>query len=171
MGRNTHRVSKEMDTTGIPLVDEMKAAPGWSIPDDASCDLSVGVVVPVFNEAESLDYYLSRLYEVTRARCPVVIVDGGSTDSSVSIGQRFFHTESTGRPNRSEQLNHGARCLVTDVVLFLHAGIRCCTLIPGSRGSGGAFSILATRDFSFAERCFLAWADFPASRFWRTWIF
>src|SRR6266849_6492122 len=121
MGRNTHRVSKEMDTTGIPLVDEMKAAPGWSIPDDASCDLSVGVVVPVFNEAESLDYYLSRLYEVTRARCPVVIVDGGSTDSSVSIGQRFFHTESTGRPNRSEQLNHGARCLVTDVVLFLHA--------------------------------------------------
>jgi glycosyltransferase involved in cell wall biosynthesis len=91
------------------------------MPVDRSCDLSVGVVVPVFNEGESLDYYLSRLYEVTRARCPVVLVDGGSTDSSVSIGQRYFHTESTGRPNQGEQLKRGARCLLTDVVLFLHA--------------------------------------------------
>lgn len=91
------------------------------MPFDTSCDLSVGVVVPVFNEAESLDYYLSRLYEVTRARCPVVLVDGGSTDSSVSIGQGYFQVESTGRPSRGAQLNHGARCLLTDVLLFLHA--------------------------------------------------
>src|SRR5579859_3192360 len=110
-----------MDATRIPSVNETNRVPGGSMPVDRSCDLSVGVVVPVFNEGESLDYYLSRLYEVTRARCPVVLVDGGSTDSSVSIGQRYFHTESTGRPNRGEQLNRGARCLLTDVVLFLHA--------------------------------------------------
>jgi glycosyltransferase involved in cell wall biosynthesis len=110
-----------MDTTRIPSVNETKRVPGGSMPVDRSCDLSVGLIVPVFNEGESLDYYLSRLYEVTRARCPVVLVDGGSTDSSVSIGQRYFHTESTSRPNRGEQLNRGARCLLTDVVLFLHA--------------------------------------------------
>ncbi len=88
---------------------------------DAQCDLSVGVVVPVFNEAETLNYYLSRLYEVSRGRCPVVVVDGASTDGSASIGRRFFHTESMGRPSRGGQLNHGAQCLATDVLLFLHA--------------------------------------------------
>ena len=87
----------------------------------AQSDLSVGVVVPVFNEAETLNYYLSRLYEVSRGRCPVVVVDGASTDGSVSVGRRFFHTESLSRPSRGGQLNHGALCLATDVLLFLHA--------------------------------------------------
>jgi rSAM/selenodomain-associated transferase 2 len=64
---------------------------------------------------------MSRLLLVNRGRCPVVIVDGASTDDSVVIGRRFFHIESLGYPSRGRQLNHGARCLATDVLLFLHA--------------------------------------------------
>ena len=90
-------------------------------PTGAQSDVSVGVVVPVFNEAETLNYYLSRLYEVTPGRCAVVLVDGNSTDASVSIGRHFFHTETMGHPGRGGQLNHGARCLKTDVLQFLHA--------------------------------------------------
>lgn len=52
-----------MNATGSPCVDSMKHSPPGRIPDDVSSDLSVGVVVPVFNEAGTLDYYLSRLYE------------------------------------------------------------------------------------------------------------
>ena len=83
--------------------------------------LSVGIVVPVYNESATLDYYLSRQYEVTRGRCPVVIVDGGSTDGSRAIARRYFHTESISVANRGAQMNHGSRCLDVDVLLFLHA--------------------------------------------------
>jgi rSAM/selenodomain-associated transferase 2 len=99
----------------------MKPGPTEKIPGDSLPELSVGVVVPVFNEAGTLACYLSRLYELTRARCPVVVVDGGSTDGSAACARHFFHTEATLRPNRGTQLNVGAQCLLTDVLLFLHA--------------------------------------------------
>jgi len=81
----------------------------------------VGVVVPVYNEALTLDHYLSRLSEVTRGKYPVVVVDGGSSDNTQAIARRYFHTECVPLANRGAQLNHGARCLATDVLLFLHA--------------------------------------------------
>ncbi len=84
-------------------------------------DLSIGVVVPVLNESKTLRYFLLRLYEVTRGRYPVVVVDGGSTDDSSRIARQFFHTETMQVSDRGMQLNHGARCLFTDVLLFLHA--------------------------------------------------
>lgn len=84
-------------------------------------DLSIGIVVPVLNETKTLRYFLSRLYEVSRGRYPVVVVDGGSADDSEQIARHFFHTEAISTQNRGMQLNHGARCLLTDVLLFLHA--------------------------------------------------
>ncbi len=84
-------------------------------------DLSIGIVVPVLNETKTLRYFLSRLCEVSRGRYPVVVVDGGSADDSERIARQFFHTELISTQNRAMQLNHGARCLFTDVLLFLHA--------------------------------------------------
>ena len=114
-----------------------------------SDDLSIGIVVPVFNEAATLESYLERLRQVTRRRCPVVVADGGSTDDSARIARRFFHTEVAERPRRGEQLNHGARCLRNDVLLFLHADsqlprgfddyIRCALRDP--RVAGGCFRL------------------------------
>jgi rSAM/selenodomain-associated transferase 2 len=75
----------------------------------------------VLNESKTLAYFSSRLFEVSRGRYPVVIVDGGSVDDSVRIARQFFHTETISTPNRGVQLNHGARSLLTDVLLFLHA--------------------------------------------------
>jgi rSAM/selenodomain-associated transferase 2 len=110
-----------MNAMGSVSLDLMREGPREKAGDPVASDLSVGVVVPVFNEAGTLDYYLSRLYEVTRGRCPAVVVDGGSSDASAAVARRYFHTEATFEPNRGEQLNRGARCLLTDVLLFLHA--------------------------------------------------
>jgi rSAM/selenodomain-associated transferase 2 len=87
----------------------------------AQTDLSIGIVVPVLNEGDTLRYFLSRLYEVSRGHYPVVVVDGGSTDDSVRIARQFFHTESILTQSRGMQMNHGAGCLLTEVLLFLHA--------------------------------------------------
>ncbi len=94
---------------------------GHGSPAVESPDLSIGIVVPVFNEAATLEFYLARLCQAAWRRCPVVVIDGGSTDDSTRIARRFFHTEVAERPSRGEQLNHGARCLWNDVLLFLHA--------------------------------------------------
>lgn len=81
---------------------------------------SLGIVVPVFNEATILERALERLRRLAQ-KLPVVVVDGGSTDGSVQIAQRFFPVETYEEPNRGAQLNRGAQCLSTDVLLFLHA--------------------------------------------------
>ncbi len=81
---------------------------------------SLGIVVPVYNEARILEGALGRLQRLA-GTLPVVIVDGGSTDGSAQIARRFFPVEVHGEPNRGTQLNRGAQCLSTDVLLFLHA--------------------------------------------------
>jgi rSAM/selenodomain-associated transferase 2 len=81
---------------------------------------TIGIVVPVYNEAAILSRSLERLRSTLEGE-PVVVVDAGSRDGSVQIARRFFHTETEPEPNRGAQLNHGALCLSTDVLLFLHA--------------------------------------------------
>jgi rSAM/selenodomain-associated transferase 2 len=110
-----------MNGNGSISVELMSGGPTEKIGGPVPSDLSVGIVVPVFNEARTLDSYLRRLHDVAQTRCPVVVVDGGSTDASPAVARRYFHTEATFEPNRGEQLNRGARCLLTDVLLFLHA--------------------------------------------------
>ena len=82
--------------------------------------VSVGIVLPVYNEAVILDRALDHLARIAES-CPVVVVDGGSIDDSTAIARRLFRTEVCTEPNRGLQMNAGARCLGTDVLLFLHA--------------------------------------------------
>jgi rSAM/selenodomain-associated transferase 2 len=82
--------------------------------------LSIGIVVPVFNEAAILSGALERLRQVA-GTLPVVVAEGGSTDGSAHIARQFFPTEICSQANRGAQLNRGAQCLCTDVLLFLHA--------------------------------------------------
>jgi rSAM/selenodomain-associated transferase 2 len=82
--------------------------------------LSLGIVVPVFNEAKILGAALGRLRRWAPTD-PVVVVNGGSTDGSLEIARRFFPVESQPEPNRGAQLNRGALRLSSDVLLFLHA--------------------------------------------------
>ncbi len=83
-------------------------------------ELSIGIVVPVLNEAAILEGALERLRQVAGASA-VVIVDGSSTDGSAHIARQLFPTEICPEANRGMQLNRGARCLKTDILLFLHA--------------------------------------------------
>ena len=85
--------------------------------------LSIGIVIPVFNEATILAQSLSHLREVI-ADEEVVVVDGGSSDRSAQIASGFFRTEAGPTANRGAQLNWGSRFLKTDVLIFLHADSR-----------------------------------------------
>lgn len=83
-------------------------------------ELSIGIVVPIFNEAALLEAALERLQR-TAGAFPIVVVDGSSTDGSADTARRFFQTGICPGANRGAQLNCGAARLGTDVLLFLHA--------------------------------------------------
>jgi rSAM/selenodomain-associated transferase 2 len=83
----------------------------------------IGIVLPIFEEAAILEPALEYLARIA-GDCPVVVVDGGSSDGSAEIARRRFPTEQCARASRALQMNRGAACLQADVLLFLHADSR-----------------------------------------------
>ena len=82
------------------------------------------IIMPVLNEAATLEDQLAYL---TKQRAPydseLLIVDGGSSDETVEIAQRYGHVISSPR-GRAIQMNAGAAAAKGDVLLFLHADTR-----------------------------------------------
>jgi len=119
----------------------------------APAPLSIGIVMPVYNETSILEAALERLRHVLR-NDSVVVVDGGSTDGSARIAAEFFCTAVTERPGRGLQMNRGAEGLSSDVLLFLHADTQ---LPPGFQDAVRQ----ALRDPRVAGGCFRLSFDSP----------
>ncbi len=82
--------------------------------------LSIGIVIPVYNEKRILEAALERVQRIARG-VQVVVVDGGSTDGTARIAARYFPTMVATPRGRGLQMNRGAAALDSDVLLFLHA--------------------------------------------------
>jgi glycosyltransferase involved in cell wall biosynthesis len=80
----------------------------------------VSIVVPVLNEAALIARFLRHL----RERAPgaeLIVVDGGSNDSTRSMAKSLCDRFVVSEPGRAQQLNAGARVARGDVLWFLHA--------------------------------------------------
>ena len=99
--------------------------------------MTVGVIIPVLNEARCLGQMLLRTHAVGFDE--MIIVDGGSSDNSCAIIRSFADGMSlpsspaaeslhilTAPRGRARQLNTGAAASGCDILLFLHAD----TLLP-----------------------------------------
>ena len=91
---------------------------------------TVSIVIPTLNEAKSLPSTLTTLRLLDPPPLEVVVVDGGSTDGTVTCarrgGARVVEIKPPTPPRRSIQLTAGARAARGDVILMLHAD----TLVP-----------------------------------------
>jgi rSAM/selenodomain-associated transferase 2 len=107
------------------------------------------IIMPVLNEELVLDAQLAQLaHQCTQYDCELIIVDGGSSDRTTTIAQRYGLVLEAQR-GRAAQMNAGAASASGDVLLFLHAD----TLLPGdafnaiekalaaSQVVGGAFRV------------------------------
>jgi rSAM/selenodomain-associated transferase 2/rSAM/selenodomain-associated transferase 1 len=103
-------------------VDEPEDLIHW---DNAQQDTRLSVIIPTWNEAEHIGMLLDNLAQ--RPGVEVIVVDGGSTDSTVEIAAsraRVIHSER----GRAVQMNAGAAAATGNYLLFLHAD----SLPPGN---------------------------------------
>ncbi len=81
----------------------------------------ISIIIPILNEAKILDQTLSRL-QPELGHHELIIVDGGSSDSSIRIAEKYGEVRTSAR-GRAKQLNAGATAATGDILLFLHADI------------------------------------------------
>jgi rSAM/selenodomain-associated transferase 2 len=88
--------------------------------------VKLSVVVPVLNEELNLSRITSHLRSVIEQGHEVIIVDGGSTDNTLTIAYEITDTVIISKKGRALQMNSGASIASGKVLLFLHAD----TLLP-----------------------------------------
>lgn len=108
-------------------VDRPEDLPIWE--KRASIDRSAGtaaarisVIIPVLNEAAHLTQTLATVQ--TASDLEIIVVDGGSQDSTVQIAESASARVIASAPGRARQMNTGARIASGDVLLFLHGDTR-----------------------------------------------
>src|SRR5215469_6013298 len=86
--------------------------------------MHISIIVPVLNEEALIEHHLGILTnQITHHDCELLIVDGGSTDRTIGIAQRFGRVISSQR-GRAVQMNSGAYEATGETLLFLHADTR-----------------------------------------------
>lgn len=81
----------------------------------------ISVIIPVFNEQTVLPSTLEVLFRQS-GDYEVIVVDGGSTDSTVAAAYRFPRVKLMHAPKgRAKQMNVGASAARGEWLLFLHA--------------------------------------------------
>ncbi len=86
--------------------------------------LSLSIVIPVLNEAAGVEERLLALAPLRQQGAEVVVVDGGSADSTMAIAQHKCDQLLVAPRGRASQMNAGAAAARGDVLLFLHADTR-----------------------------------------------
>ncbi len=83
--------------------------------------MTLSIIIPVLNEAASIDRFLQELTAVNDSNIEVIVVDGGSSDSTVSLvtQHKVILIEST--KGRAKQMNVGAARASGDILLFVHS--------------------------------------------------
>ena len=86
---------------------------------------TVSVVIPAYNAARTLELCLKSLTEADLPPLECIIVDDGSTDSTVEVARRYGAKilSTGGRKGPAKARNQGAREAKGDVVFFIDADI------------------------------------------------
>lgn len=89
--------------------------------------MTISIIIPVLNEAESINSLISHLHTLEPSgKAEIIVVDGAADGGTIKvIGDNKVVTTAS-EPGRGIQMNRGASLGHGDVLLFLHAD----TLLP-----------------------------------------
>jgi rSAM/selenodomain-associated transferase 2 len=83
--------------------------------------MTLSIVMPVLNEAASIEAALMALAPYRARGVEVIVVDGGSSDATVELAGPVADSVLSAPRGRATQMNAGAAAAHGDVLLFLHA--------------------------------------------------
>ena len=87
-----------------------------------SKNAKIAVIISTLNEA---DYIVDTLIHAQQGEnIEVIVVDGGSTDTTIDLAKSFDATVIQTKPGRARQMNAGAAAASGSILLFLHADTR-----------------------------------------------
>ncbi|MBW4613493.1 MAG: TIGR04283 family arsenosugar biosynthesis glycosyltransferase [Desmonostoc vinosum HA7617-LM4] len=150
----------------------------------------ISIIIPTLNEAKNIQEAISSLRDATQttsfsAECyanvsnqanlniEVIVVDGGSQDSTVAIAQSLDVKVISSSPGRAAQMNAGAMVASGEILLFLHADTRLpvgydvmvCTTLQQAGTVAGAFELQI--DAPLLSLRLVEWGVNLRSHFWQ----
>lgn len=84
----------------------------------------LSVIIPVLNEAAEIVATLTGLQPLRQQGVELILVDGGSSDATVSLAAPLVDQSIDAMRGRALQMNAGAAVARADIFLFLHADTR-----------------------------------------------
>jgi rSAM/selenodomain-associated transferase 2 len=84
----------------------------------------LSIIIPALNEAETIVPTLAPLQRWRGRDVEIIVVDGSSTDETVTLAQPLSDRVETARRGRAPQMNAGAAVARGETLLFLHADTR-----------------------------------------------
>jgi len=85
---------------------------------------TLSIIVPVLNEAAGLTQLAIHLAPFSQAGAQVLLVDGGSDDSTPELAQHAGFQVIRSERGRAQQMNAGATHAQSNTLVFLHADTR-----------------------------------------------
>ncbi len=94
---------------------------------------TISIIIPILNEADNLAQLLTNITQLKPAPQQVILVDGGSMDSSINVAKVLIDKLCEDKRSttnwqvieadagRASQMNAGAALATSDILLFLHA--------------------------------------------------
>lgn len=102
------------------------------------------IIIPTYNEADNIQSCLLNL-QTFRSQCEVIIVDGGSIDSTIGLATPLTDKVIISTKGRAKQMNAGAQQAKGNMLIFLHADTslpeNALELIRQTESSWGRFDI------------------------------
>lgn len=83
--------------------------------------IRVSIIIPAINESEAISHTLQRIQPLREQGHELIIVDGGSTDDTLSLAEPLADMVIHSDKGRALQMNTGAAMASGDVLWFLHA--------------------------------------------------
>lgn len=87
----------------------------------------ISIIIPCLNEEANIQATLECLQPMRQRGHQIIVVDGGSTDNTISSSDFLADKVIRTSPGRGRQMNAGADIAQGDILWFLHAD----TLVPG----------------------------------------